>query len=97
MAVRILVNLVLAYFEAIVLNHFTERSQIQTYSLLESRTKENLTQVNWHVLLYSRTKSVTQNIRGFIEILLRATQRVLASRLWLSKQWLRAIVLHLQI
>jgi len=46
MAVRILVNLLLAYFEAIVLNHFTERSQIQTYSLLESRTKENLTQVN---------------------------------------------------
>jgi len=34
-------------------------------------------------------KSVTQNIRGFIERLLRAAQRVLGSRMRPSKQWLR--------
>jgi len=30
--------------------------------LLEGRTKEISTQVNWYVLIYSRTKSITQNI-----------------------------------
>jgi len=33
--------------------------QIQTYDLLESSTKEILTQVNWQVLFHCRTKSVT--------------------------------------
>jgi len=33
--------------------------------LLESRTKAILTQVNGHVLVYSRTKSATQNNKGF--------------------------------
>ena len=58
-------------------------------TLLEGRTKEILTQVNWHVLIYSRTKSITQNIRYFVERLLRAAQTVLGGSMWLSKQWLR--------
>jgi len=59
-------------------------------TLFESRTKDILTQVKWHVLLYCRTTSVTQNIRGITAILLRVAQRVLGSRMWwLSKQWLR--------
>jgi len=33
-------------------------------------------------LFYRRTKSVPQNIRGLIERLLRASQRVLGSRGW---------------
>ena len=36
-------------------------------TLLESRSREILTQVNRHVLFYSRTKFFTQNIRGIIE------------------------------
>jgi len=59
-------------------------------TLLESRTKKFLTQVNWHVLCHSRTKSVTQNVRNFIERLLRAAQQVFGSRMRLSEQWLRA-------
>jgi len=35
------------------------------------------------------TKSVTQNIRGVLERLLRAAQRVLGSRMRLSELWLR--------
>jgi len=41
--------------------------------------------VGRHVLLYSGTKSVTQNIRGFIEKRMRAAQRVLRSHMRLSK------------
>jgi len=33
--------------------------------------------------------SVAQNFRGFVERLLRAAQRVLGSRMWLSQEWLR--------
>jgi len=40
-----------------------DKSRLTT--LLESRTKAILTQVNRHVLIYSRTKSVTQNNKGF--------------------------------
>jgi len=58
-------------------------------TLLESRTKEISTQVIRHVLFYSRTKSVTQNIKGFIERVLRAAQRVLGSHMRLSELWLR--------
>jgi len=36
-------------------------------TLLESRCKEILTQVNRHILFYSRTKSFTQIIKGVIE------------------------------
>jgi len=63
--------------------------------LLESRTKNLLTQVNWHVLFYCTTKSasVTQIIRGFIEGLLRAAQRVLGSRMRRSGPWLRTAAL----
>jgi len=60
------------------------RGQIQT--LLEGRTKEILTQVNWHVFIYRRLKPVTQNFRGFVERLLRAAQRVLVGRMRLSEQ-----------
>ena len=58
-------------------------------TLLESRTKDILMQDSWHVLFHCRTKSVTQNIRSFIERLLRAAQRVLGSHMRLSEQWLR--------
>ena len=64
-------------------------SKSRLAALSESRTKEILTQVNWHVLFYCRTKSVTQNIRGFIERLLRAAVRVLGSRTRLSERWLK--------
>jgi len=55
------------------------KSRITT--LLESRTKEILTQVKSHVLFYSRRKSVTQNNVSFKERLLRAAQRVLGSHM----------------
>jgi len=68
--------------------HWSE--QFQSYDfVIESRTKEILAHVNCPVLFYSRTKSVTQNIRGFIEKLLRAARRVLGSHMRLSEQWLR--------
>jgi len=55
----------------------------------ESRTKEILRQFNSHVLFFSRTKSVTQIIRGFIERLLRAAQRVPGNRIRSSEPSLR--------
>jgi len=36
-------------------------------TLLEGRTKNILTQPNWHTSFYYRTKSITQNIRGLIK------------------------------
>ena len=53
-----------------------------------------LTQFNLHVLFYSRTKSLTQNIRRFIERMLRATQRVPGSRIRPSEQGLRTTGQH---
>ena len=44
-------------------------------------------------LLYC-TKSITQNIRGVTEILLRAAQRMLGSFMRLLEQCLRTIVLR---
>jgi len=38
------------------------------------------------VLIYSRTKFVTQNNKGFIEKLLRAAERVLGDHMRLLKQ-----------
>jgi len=58
-------------------------------TLLESGAKEIVTKVTTNVLLYSRTKSLTQNIRGFIERLQRATQKVLGVGMPFSEQWLR--------
>jgi len=63
-----------------------KRTKSRLTTLLERRTKEILTQVNWHVLIYSRKTSVTQTIKGFIERLLRAAQRVLGGRMRLLKQ-----------
>ena len=63
-------------------------------TLLESRTKKILTQVNWHVLFRCRTKSVTQNIRGVIERLLKAAQRMFARRMWFSEPRLRTTALN---
>jgi len=63
-------------------------------TLLESRTKEILTQLSWYLLFYSRKKCVRQNIRGFIERLLRAAQRVLGNRMRLSEQWFRTTALE---
>ena len=57
------------------------KSRLTTF--LEGHTKQILTQVNWHVVFYCRTKSFTENIRGVIERLLRAAQTVLESR----KRW----------
>jgi len=44
-------------------------------------------------LIYSRTKSVTQNIRGFVGRLLKAAQTVFGDRMRLSTQWLRTTAL----
>jgi len=41
---------------------------------------------------FYRTKSVTQTIRGFIERLLRAAQRVLGSRMRLSDHDLASLI-----
>jgi len=56
-------------------------------TLLESRTKDILKQVNLHVLLCCRMKSVPQNIRGVsvTERLLRTAQRMLGSCMRLFK------------
>jgi len=53
-------------FNAVVLNLLADGGQIQTQDFVEGRTKEILTLVILHVLIHSRTKSVTQNIKGFI-------------------------------
>jgi len=63
-------------WKTVILNLFAEWSKSRLTNWLEGHTKEILTQVNWHILLYSRTKSVTQNIRGSIERLLRAAQKL---------------------
>jgi len=70
-----------SYLYAVVLNYFLERAKSRHTTLLESRTKKISTQVNWHVLFYSRTKSVAQNIRCviLIERLLRAAQNVIGA------------------
>jgi len=39
-------------------------------TLLGSCTKQYLTEVNWHVLFYCRTKSVAENVRYFVKRLL---------------------------
>ena len=77
-----------------VLNFFAEGSQIQTYNFVGEPHQNFLTQFNLHVLFYSRTKSVTQNIRHFIERMLRATQRVSGSRMRPSEPRLRTTGLH---
>jgi len=59
---------------AVVLKPFWRRKP-RVMTLSRSPTKEILTQVNWHILFYSRMKSVTQNVRGFVETLLRAAQK----------------------
>ena len=63
-------------------------------TVLESCIKEILTHVNWHVLFYFRTKSVTQNIRVVIKRLQRAVRGVLRSVMRLSDHWLRTTGLH---
>jgi len=54
-----------------------------------------LTQFNLaYTFFYSRTKSITQNIRRFIERLLRAAQRVPGSQMWPLESELRTAGLH---
>ena len=77
-----------------VLNFFAEGSQIQTYYFVGEPHQNFLTQFNLHVLFYSRTKSVTQKIRHFIERMLRTTQRVSGSRMRPSEPRLRTTGLH---
>jgi len=66
-------------------------------TLLESRTQDILTRANWRLLVYCRTKPITQNIRGVVERLRRAAQMVLGNHMRLSKQWLRTTALDLCI
>jgi len=40
-------------------------AEFSLITLSESHTKEILTQVNWHVVFHSRTRSVTQNTRNY--------------------------------
>jgi len=77
-----------------VLNFFAEGSQIQTNDFVGEPSWNFLTQFNLHVLFYSRTKSVTQNIRRLIERLPRAAQRVPGSRMQPSEPRLRTTGLH---
>jgi len=51
----------------VALNHFAEGSQIQTYDFAREPHWKILTQVNWHVLFHCRTKSVTQDVRGWFK------------------------------
>ena len=60
--------------------------------LLESRTKKFYHKSIDRFCFIAPTKSVTQNIRGVTERLLRAAQRMLESRIRLSEQCLRTIV-----
>ena len=73
---------------------FAEGSQIQTYDFVGEPHWNFLTRFNVHVLFYSRTKSVTQNIRRFIERLLRAAQTVPGSGIWTSEPGLRTTGTH---
>jgi len=54
-----------AQYKPMVLNVFAEGRQIHLQFCERVTLKKILTQVNSHVLFYCRTKSVTQNIRGF--------------------------------
>jgi len=51
----------------VVLNHFAEGSQIQTYEFLESRTKKFYHKTIDTFCFIALTKSVTQNFRGVTE------------------------------
>jgi len=51
----------------VVLNHFVEGSQIQTYEFLESRTKKFYHKTIHTFCFIALTKSVTKNIRGVTE------------------------------
>jgi len=70
-----------APFNPVVLNHFAEETETQTCDFVREPLKTILNQVNRQVLFYYRTKSIAHNIRGFIERLLRAAQKVLGSRI----------------
>jgi len=74
-----------AQYKPMILNLFTEGSSILTYNFVGELHRRHLTQKR-HSLFCCRTKSVAQNIRGFVERLLRAAHKVLGRRLWLSKQ-----------
>ena len=54
-----------AQYKPMVLNVFAEGRQIHLQFCERVTLKKILTQVNSHVLFHCRTKSVTQNIRGF--------------------------------
>ena len=74
-----------------VVNLFTERSQIQTI-LLESCTKEILTQINWQVLFCSRAKSVTY--AKYQRYYWKTVEGCTKGACRLSEQWLRNTVLE---
>jgi len=61
-------------------------------TLLESRTKAILTQVNRHVLIYSRTKSATQNNKGFNGNKVLKTAEVRTEGAWGPNAALKTVV-----
>ena len=66
------------------------KSRLTTLS--EGRTKKNYHKSVDAFCFISETKSVAQSVRGFIERLLRAAQRLLGSSMRLSEQWSRTIL-----
>jgi len=40
----------------VILNHFAEGSQIQTYNFVREPHQKFLPQINWHVLFYCATE-----------------------------------------
>jgi len=52
----------------VVLKHFAEGSQIQTYDFVREPHKKNLPQVNWHVLFYCTSEACYAKLcRGVTE------------------------------
>jgi len=72
----------------VALNLFTEGIQIQTYNFVREPHYGNFNTSQLTFLFHNRTRSVTQNIRGFIERLPRAAQKVFGSRMRLPEEWL---------
>jgi len=68
-----------------------EGSKILTYNFVTELHRRYVMQKR-HVLFCCTTKSVAQNIKGFVERLLRAVKKVLGRRLQLSEQWLRTTI-----
>jgi len=84
-----------AYTRPVGLNLFAEGSQIQSNDFVREPHYRYFStgQLTRFALLQKEVAYVTQNIRGFMDRLLRAAQGVLGSSKRFSKQWLRTTAL----